>query len=158
MGIDNKADRIFPYYIAYYLPPGVSGLVVAAMFAAAMSSIDSGVNSITAVVQSDFLDRFGLRPKTERGHVLFAKGLAFAIGAIVIGGSFFVQHVPGNIMAVTSKTTNLLVTPLFALLFFALWVPFARPVGVFAGAVCGTATAILIAFSEIGRASCRERV
>jgi SSS family solute:Na+ symporter len=147
MSLEENADSIFPRYIAYHLPMGVSGLVVAAMFAAAMSSIDSGVNSITAVVMTDFLDRFGLRPKTERGHVLFAKGLAFGIGAVVVIGSSFMQHVPGNITAVTSKTTNLLVTPIFALFFFALFVPFARPIGVIAGTVCGTATAFLIAFS-----------
>jgi len=147
ISLERNADDIFPRYIAYNLPAGISGLVVAAMFAAAMSSIDSGVNSITAVVMTDFLDRFDLRPETDRGHVLFAKGLAFSIGAIVVVGSSFMQHVKGNITAVTSKTTNLLVTPIFALFFFALFVPFARPIGVFAGAICGTATAILIAFS-----------
>ena len=57
------------------------------------------------------------------------------------------EHVPGNITAVTAKTTNLLVTPIFGLFFFALFVPFARPVGVVTGAVCGIVTAVLIAFS-----------
>ncbi|MCH7687494.1 MAG: sodium/solute symporter [Planctomycetes bacterium] len=145
--LKQNADDMFPRYIAYHLPIGVSGLVVAAMFAAAMSSIDSGVNSITAVVTTDFLDRFGLRPKTERAHVRIAQILAFSIGAIVVIGSSYVGLVKGNITAVTQKTTNLLVTPIFALFFFALFVPFARPKGVWVGAVCGTATAILLAFS-----------
>jgi SSS family solute:Na+ symporter len=147
MNVVDNADFLFPHYIAYHLPPGISGLVVAAMFAAAMSSIDSGVNSITAVVMTDFLDRFGVRPQTERGHVRVAQVLAFGIGLIVVVGSSFMEHVPGNISAVTQKTTNLLVTPLFALFFFALFVPFARPFGVLVGAVCGTTTAVLIAFS-----------
>ena len=58
------ADQVFPHFIAHGLPPVVSGLVLAGLFAAAMSSIDSGINSITAVVTTDFLDRFGLKPKT----------------------------------------------------------------------------------------------
>lgn len=60
-GIDLKkdTDKFFPHFIAYHLPVGISGCVVSAVFAAAMSSIDSGVNSITAVVMTDFLDRFG---------------------------------------------------------------------------------------------------
>ena len=62
-------------------------------------------------------------------------------------GSSYVGLVKGNITAVTQKTTNLLVTPIFALFFFALFVPFARPKGVWAGAVCGALTAMLIAFS-----------
>ena len=147
IGITTDADKIFPHFISFHLPVGVSGLVVAAMFAAAMSSVDSGVNSICAVVTSDFLDRFGHRPQTERGHLRVARWLAFGIGTIVILGSSFMELVPGNITAVTAKTTNLLVTPIFGLFFFALFVPFARPVGVVVGTVCGIATAVLIAFS-----------
>lgn len=147
MNLKANADDVFPRFIAYHLPVGVTGLVVAAMFAAAMSSIDSGVNSITAVVTTDFLDRFGLKPKTDKGHVRLARIMAFVIGGIVVVCSTFMQHVPGNITGVTQKTTNLLTTPIFALFFFALFVPFARPAGVIVGAVCGTLTALVIAFS-----------
>ena len=147
MSIGENADKLFPRFIAFHLPVGVCGLVVSAMFAAAMSSIDSGVNSITAVVMTDFLDRFGIRPKTERGHVWAARILAFAVGGIVVVGSSFMEHIPGNIMAVTRKTSELLTTPIFALFFFALFVPFAKTAGVLVGAICGIATAVLISFS-----------
>jgi len=145
--LDVSADQVFPHFIAYYLPPGISGLVVAAMFAAAMSSIDSGVNSITAVVTSDFFDRFGFRPKTERMYTRMAQGLALSIGTIVVVSSSLMGEIPGNITAVTNKTTNLLTTPIAALFFFALFVPFARPAGVLVGMVLGVTTAALIAFS-----------
>ncbi|QDU41484.1 Sodium/glucose cotransporter [Maioricimonas rarisocia] len=147
MTLKENADDIFPRYIAYHLPVGVSGLVVAAMFAAAMSSIDSGVNSITAVVMTDLLDRFGRKPDTEKKHVLWARCLAFGIGAAVVIGSSFMDRIPGNITAITNKTANLLTTPIFCLFFFALFVPFAKPAGVWVGAICGTTTAVLIAFS-----------
>jgi SSS family solute:Na+ symporter len=146
-GLDGQADDLFPRFIAFHLPPGISGLVVAAMFAAAMSSIDSGVNSITAVVMSDFLDRFGRSPRNERQHVLAARALAFGIGATVVVGSSFIDWIPGNITAVTGKTSNLLTTPIFCLFFFALFVPFARPVGVWAGAIVGSTVAAAVAFS-----------
>jgi solute:Na+ symporter, SSS family len=147
MTLKDDADKIFPYFIAYELPVGISGLVVAAMFAAAMSSIDSGVNSITAVVVTDLFDRFGRGPKTERGHVRLARWMAFGIGAFVVFCSSFMQHIPGNITAVTQKTSNLLTTPIFGLFFFALFVPFASPKGVWIGTICGTITAAVIAFS-----------
>ena len=69
------------------------------------------------------------------------------IGAIVVGASSLMEFVPGNITAVTNKTANLLTTPIFALFFFALFVPFARPLGVIVGSICGIITASLIAFS-----------
>ncbi|MBX3439166.1 MAG: sodium-coupled permease [Planctomycetaceae bacterium] len=145
--LKSKADDIFPYFIVHHLPPGITGLVVAGMFAAAMSSIDSGVNSITAVVMTDGFDRFGRPAKTEREHVTKARWLAFAIGAAAIIGSSQIGSVPGNITAVTHKTSNLLTTPIFGLFFYALFVPFATPLGVWIGTFCGITAAILVGFS-----------
>ncbi len=140
-------DRIFPRFIAYHLPVGIAGLVVSAMFAAAMSSLDSGVNSITAVVTTDFLDRFGLMPKTRKGHVRVAQCLAFGLGAIVVVGSSYMGNVPGNITGMTQRTTNLLATPAFSLFFFALFCRFGKPAGAVVGAVYGITVGALIAFS-----------
>lgn len=144
--LKDNADKIFPHFIAFHLPTGVSGLVVAAMFAAAMSSIDSGVNSITAVVMSDVLDRHGHAPKSEADHIRLARWLAFGIGAFVVATSSFMGLVPGNITEVTGKTSNLLTTPIFCLFFFALFVPYASPRGVWVGAFFGTLTAAIVAF------------
>lgn len=148
-GKDLKADadEFFPHFIAYHLPLGVSGLVVSAMFAAAMSSIDSGVNSITAVVMTDFVDKFRHEPINEKQHIFLSRCLAFGIGAFVVACSSLMEHVEGNITSVTQKTSNLLTTPIFCLFFFALFVPFATKLGVIAGAIAGTTTAVLIAFS-----------
>jgi len=147
MTVRDNADTLFPHFIAHHLPIGIAGLVVAAMFAAAMSSMDSGVNSITAVVLTDFFDRFGKAPRDERAHVRTARILAFTIGGIVVLGSSQMGIIPGNITAVTQKTSNLLTTPIFALFFFAMFVPFARPIGVWLGAIAGVTTATVTAFS-----------
>lgn len=147
MELKENADKIFPHFIAYHLPPVVSGLVMAGLFAAAMSSIDSGVNSITAVVMTDFLGRFGKKPETERKQVIFARFLALTIGIIVVLTSTLMEYVPGNITAVTTKTVNLLTVPIFILFFFALFVPFANTPGVWIGVSCSILVAVLIAFS-----------
>jgi SSS family solute:Na+ symporter len=57
------------------------------------------------------------------------------------------EHVPGNITAVTTKTVNLLTVPIFLLFFFALFVPFANAKGVWIGVSCSIVVAVLIAFS-----------
>lgn len=145
--IKGDADQFFPLFIAKQLPIGVSGLVVSAMFAAAMSSIDSGVNSITAVVSTDLLGRFGHSPKDEKDHVRIARCLAFSIGATVVVGSAFIGLIEGNITEVTNKTVNLVVPMIFCLFFFALFVPFSNPRGVWIGWACGFTTAVLIGFS-----------
>jgi SSS family solute:Na+ symporter len=149
VGYDLKAnaDDLYPRFISHHLPIGISGLVISAMFAAAMSSVDSGVNSITAVVMTDLMDRFGVKPKTERGHVIAASILAFAIGGLVMIGSAFVGQIEGNITEVCSKTANLLTTPIFGLFFFALFVKRANAPGVWVGWAFGLAAAVLTAFS-----------
>ena len=148
VNLADHGDQIFPYFIAFHLPIGLSGLVAAAMFAAAMSSIDSGVNSMTAVITTDFLERFGKQPKTEKNRLLMTRSIACGIGAVVVVlSSLVIGNVSGNILAMTSKTAELLVTPLFALFIFARFVPFATRTGVVAGAICGVTAATLIAFS-----------
>ena len=147
MSLKADADNLFPRYVAFELPIGVSGLVVAAMFAAAMSSIDSGVNSITAVVTTDFFDRLRKRPTSESANLRAVKFMALGVGIVVVLGSTYMKYIPGNITAVTNKTANLVTSPIFALFFFALFVRFAHPVGVWVAAICGVATAAAIAFS-----------
>jgi Na+/proline symporter len=93
------------------------------------------------------LQRFGLGRKAERAQVLTARLIAVAIGVIVVLLSSLIQYVPGNVMGVVNKTANLLVAPIFGLFFFALFVPFAKPVGVWVATICSLTTAVLVAFS-----------
>ncbi len=51
------ADRAFPYFIVHRLPPGLTGLLVAALVAAGMSSIDTSLNSSATVIHADLLSR-----------------------------------------------------------------------------------------------------
>jgi SSS family solute:Na+ symporter len=148
-GIPGQADRLFPHFIAFELPPVITGLVVSGLFAAAMSSIDSGVNSITAVVMTDGLDRFGRRPQSSAEHVRFARRLAVVIGAVVVMLSTFMDRIPGNFMAVTNKAVNLLPVPIALLFIFALFVPFANARGVWIGTLASVVAAALVAFSGV---------
>jgi len=50
-------DRVFPHFIVTHLPPGVVGLVLAAIFAAAMSTLSSSLNSSSAAALGDFYIR-----------------------------------------------------------------------------------------------------
>lgn len=142
----GSADKLFPWFIAHQLPAGVSGLVVAGMFAAAMSSVDSGVNSITAVVSSDFIGRFGKTPLDEQTEVRNARLIAVGVGIMVILGTTLIDHLPGNLFAVSKRATDLFVTPLFTLFFLALFVRNATATAANLGAVSGFLTAATIAF------------
>ena len=58
--IPKTADKVFPRFILEVMPAGLSGLLLAALLAAAMSSLSSGINSITTVIVTDGVERLGL--------------------------------------------------------------------------------------------------
>jgi len=143
----ENGDQMFSFFIAQQLPPVVSGLVVSGLFAAAMSSVDSGVNSITAVTQTDILPRIGRVPESEEGRTRFSKRLAAVIGVVVVLLSFLRKMVPGNFMQVTQTAVNLLTVPISLLFMFALFVPFANARGVWIGTLASITAAVLVAFN-----------
>ncbi len=74
------AQQMLPYYIVNVLPAGVSGLVITAIFAAAMSSMDSGINSIVTVAVNDFIKPFRKKIVEDRKDLATAKWLTLVIG------------------------------------------------------------------------------
>lgn len=148
IALKADADQLFPWFIGSHLPIVVTGLVVAGLFAAAMSSIDSGVNSITAVVLTDFIERLSAGSRNDATQFRYARLLALVIGGTVILLATSIGQIPGNFMAVTHKTVNLFTAPIAVLFFFALFVPFANSAGVWIGTLASVAVAVAIAFSR----------
>ena len=74
-------------------------------------------------------------------------GLALGIGLFVVACARYAGAIPGNITAVTNKTVNLLVAPIFTLFVFALFMRKVGTVGAWIGAVVGTMVAACISFS-----------
>ncbi len=84
-------DAIFPWYIVNTLPAGVSGLLISALFAAAMSSLDSSMNSVATAVTTDFYQRFR-NATDDHQRLSFARKVTAIVGiagtaiAIVLAG------------------------------------------------------------------------
>jgi SSS family solute:Na+ symporter len=94
-------DEIFPRFIVDQLPSGITGLVIAGILAAAMSTVASSINSLASATTHDIYAP--LRGK-EGDHVhLMRAGKAFTLlwGAILIGGAMLFQFVsPGTTLVV----------------------------------------------------------
>lgn len=74
-------DRAFPHFIARELPPGAAGFLIAALFAAAMSSIDTSLNSSATIVLSDLYPRRG-RELGDRESMRVLYGGTIAVGLL----------------------------------------------------------------------------
>jgi solute:Na+ symporter, SSS family len=81
----GRTDEILPWFIIRELPPGLAGIVIAALFAAAMSSLDSGMNSMATAITTDFYQRFW--PKSSQRASLWVARLATA--AVDVAGTGF---------------------------------------------------------------------
>jgi len=137
--VPGKADSVLPYFIATQLPSGLRGLLIAAIFAAAMSTVSSSLNSSATILMSDFYERFFSKGIDERRSAVFLHvttllwgGLGTGIGLLLVGaesaldtwwtlsgvfgggmlGLFllgFVSRRPRNAAAVTGVVAGLLV-------------------------------------------------
>ncbi len=147
----ESADQLLPIFVVRGLPPGISGLVVAGLLAAAMSSLSSGLNSACSVVTTDFIDRFRRRQTGENRHVRLAKYVSLVIGVIVVALGTLVGQIEGNLLELCYKIANLLTAPLFLLFFMAMFVPWAKSWGTHLGAACSLLVAVIIAYhKELG--------
>lgn len=75
-----KPDSIYPFFIVTQMPPGAAGLVIAGIFAAAMSSISSLMNSSSTVCVEDFLRRFARFERDDQEYLRSARWLTLLWG------------------------------------------------------------------------------
>ncbi len=80
----ERTDAIFPWFITNSLPKGISGLLIAAIFAASMSSLDSSMNSVSTVLTTDFY-RLYKADQSEASYLRLAKLFTVIIGVIGTG-------------------------------------------------------------------------
>ena len=82
---DGHADKVLPHFIATQLPPGAAGLLIAAIFAAAMSSIDTSLNSAATVTLKDFVQRHLNRGQTESDALRILRTATLVWGVLGTG-------------------------------------------------------------------------
>ncbi len=82
----GNGDKVFPYFIANGLPSGITGLLIASIFAAGMSTIATSINSTATIVLSDYYKRYFNSDATDRSsmRILYGSSLIFGILSIFI--------------------------------------------------------------------------
>lgn len=99
---EEKAEHILPYFVTTYLPEGLAGLVIAAALAAAMSSLDSSINSVTAVSIVDIYRRHLVTDREERHYLRAAWCVAAGVTVFMIGGALLLEQASTKTLQDTS--------------------------------------------------------
>jgi SSS family transporter len=91
----TPTDRIYPDFVWRYLPPGVAGLVVAAILAAAMSNLSAALNSLASTSIMDFYKPIALRRGTahsESHYLRLARVATVGWGAVLLGIGYLARQ------------------------------------------------------------------
>jgi SSS family solute:Na+ symporter len=91
-----KPDAVFPHFILSELPVGVTGLIISALTAAAISSLDSDINCLSAVAVEDYYGRFK-KNATEKQKLVFGKWMVVAsgLGALIVASIYVLMDGKG---------------------------------------------------------------
>lgn len=132
-----KLDGIYPFFVAQQLPPGVSGLVVAALLAATMSTISSCNCSVSDIVTQDFFKRFHPAAK-DRSLLLFGRSTTLVSGFVGIGTALWMANATmGSIWDLATLVTNLIGNGIVGLFSLGLLTRRAHQTGALVGVLSG---------------------
>ncbi|NET50523.1 MAG: sodium:solute symporter [Merismopedia sp. SIO2A8] len=136
-----KSDEILPHFIVNQVPPVASGFLVAAIFAAAMSSIDSALHALATCFTIDFYQQYALSEPNEAQSLRVAQGLIVVWGIAGMGSALYVAQTGEDLLPFLIKYTPMFLGPLLGLFLMGILIPRVNATGAFYGTV---ATVVLL--------------
>lgn len=137
---DGKANYnlAVPKFVTTVLPHGIIGLVIVALFSAAMSSLDSTINSLSATTIKDIYEPF-----VEKGEIppekqlMLSRFFTVAWGALIVFFSFFVGDISKSVIESVNKVGSLANGPILAMFLLGILTKFANEKGAISGLILG---------------------
>lgn len=137
---DMDADQVLPYFILTKVPAGIAGIMIAAVMAAAMSSLDSGINAISTVAVVDLMKPFLAQGRGDRYYLRAARLVATAATVLVVLGAITFSYLPKESM----NDVSLIVTSVFGGCLMGLFI-----LGFFTTRVDGAAATIAMGIAIV---------
>jgi Na+/proline symporter len=107
-----QTDRIFPYFIVRHLPAGLVGLVLAAIFAAAMSTLSSSLNSSSAAAVNDFYLPATGGTRGDGHYLTVSRLLTVAFGliqmSVAVAAIWLSSRVVDEVLGIASFTNGII--------------------------------------------------
>lgn len=134
----SQKDSMVPLLVQSVLGmfPGMSGLFVSAVFSASLSSMSTGLNSMSAVILEDFIKPFRTKPLSERQVHYILRFIVLFFGMAVIGLVFIVEKL-GMVLQLATTLGAVMQGPMLTIFFFGICVPWINSRSMLTGAICG---------------------
>jgi Na+/proline symporter len=132
----GKPDRIYPTFIVTHMPHGISGLLIAAILAAAMSNLSAALNSLSSSTIMDFYAR--LRPQAEEKTKMRLSRFATLAWALVLFGlAIIALHKVGRVVEVGLQIASVAYGALLGVFLLGVLTRRANQTGAMIGMACG---------------------
>lgn len=102
--------------------PGLTGLFIAGVFSAALSSLSTCLNSMSAVVLEDFVKPFVRSPLSEMAINWIMRSVVVFVGALCVGLVYVVEHM-GTVLQLTMSLEAITNGPLFGIFTIGIFLP-----------------------------------
>jgi SSS family transporter len=135
----NDVNYVFPVFVVQNMPMGVIGLIIAAIFAAAMSSISAELNSLATATTIDFYRRHFKTDADDRHYVRFGKFATLVWGIFACIVALYATNL-GSLIEVVNKFGSFFYGSLLGVFVLAIGVRRARSRGAFFGLLFGIAS------------------
>lgn len=127
-----------PKFVTTVLPNGVIGLVMVALFSAAMSSLDSTINSLSAATIKDLWEPFVQKgPIPPQRQLFLSRCLTVFWGALIVFFSFFVGDISSSVIESVNKVGSLANGPILAMFLLGILTRFGNEKGAISGLIVG---------------------
>lgn len=135
----NDVNYVFPSFVVANMPVGVVGLIIAAIFAAAMSSISAELNALATATTIDFYRRHFRKESDDRHYVRFGRIATFLWGLFACVVATYATSL-GSLIEVVNKFGSFFYGSLLGVFVLAIGVKRARARGAFFGLLFGIAS------------------
>jgi SSS family transporter len=133
----TRTDTVFPVFIVSHMPHGVSGLLIAAILAAAMSNLSAALNSLSSTSMVDFYVR--LRPLTSEIRRIWLSRAAMVAWALVLFGLALLARHGGKVIEVGLTIASVAYGGMLGVFLLGVLTRKASERGAMAGMICGLA-------------------
>jgi SSS family solute:Na+ symporter len=137
-------DQVVPFFIRTEVPPVLTGLLVAAVFAAAMSSLDSALNSLSAAFVTDVFVRVLRREAGDRAKLRAARLVVVIAGAVAIWVGIEASRERMHLVDLILKLMGYFSGGVLGLFLLGMLSRRATGTGAFVGALVGTAAVLVL--------------
>jgi Na+/proline symporter len=137
----NDTNYVFLSFVTKYLPPGLAGLILAAIFGAAMSASSAEINSLATVSVIDLYKRFAVREGSDRHYLNASRALTVFWGAYAVITSQFARNM-GSLIEAVNTLGSLFYGSMLGVFTLAFFFPRVSGTPAFIGVIVGEAAII----------------